>query len=178
MELLSQPDWAALFAFETPLLEIFIRGTIIYISLLCLLRFVLKRQAGTIGLGDLLVIVLIADAAQNGMAGDYHTITDGLLLVATLMFWNYMFEWLGQHFPAFERVMHPAPVPLIKNGRMHRKNMESELISEDELMSVLRQQGIDRVKQVKRACLEGDGRISVIKYPDGKEAPPPRKRAV
>jgi uncharacterized membrane protein YcaP (DUF421 family) len=49
-----------------------------------------------------------------------------------------------------------------------RRNMRRELITEDELMSQLREQGVERVEEVKRACLEGDGRVSVIKKDAGK----------
>nr|MBP7571903.1 DUF421 domain-containing protein [Acidobacteriota bacterium] len=72
-------DWGRVFAFDTPWLEIVVRGTAIYLGLFLLLRLVLKRQAGTVGITDLLVIVLIADAAQNAMADDYRSVPDGLL---------------------------------------------------------------------------------------------------
>ena len=57
-----------------------------------LLRFVLKREAGTLAITDLLVVVLIADAAQNAMADDYRSVPDGLLLVATIVFWSYALD--------------------------------------------------------------------------------------
>ena len=138
------------------------RGSVMYLSLFFFLRVVLKRQAGSLGISDLLVIALIADAAQNGMAGDYRSLPDGIALVGTLVFWNYALEWLGFRFPGFEQLMHPAPLPLIVDGRMLRKNMQQELITEDDLMSQLREQGIEDIHQVKRACLEGDGKISVL----------------
>jgi uncharacterized membrane protein YcaP (DUF421 family) len=72
-------------------------------------------------------------------------------------------EWMGFRYPAFENFIHPQPLLLIKNGRMLRKNMEKELITEDDLMSQLRQEGVEKISQVKRACLEGDGKISIIK---------------
>jgi uncharacterized membrane protein YcaP (DUF421 family) len=50
------------------------------------------------GITDLLVIVLIADAAQNGMAGEYRSLTDGLLLVATIVAWSYALNWLAFRF--------------------------------------------------------------------------------
>lgn len=162
MELFASVDWRAVFVPDTPLLEIFVRGSIVYLSLFFLLRFVLKRQAGTIGTTDLLVIVLIADATQNAMASDYKSLPDGILLVVTLIFWNVLLEWLSFHWAWFDRLICPPPLPLIKNGRMLRKNMQKELITEDDLMSQLRQQGIDDVHRVKQACMEADGKISII----------------
>lgn len=164
MEWFNAVDWQGIFTLDTPLLEIFIRGTIVYWVLFLLLRFVLKRQAGSIGLSDLLVIVLIADASQNAMADDYKSLPDGIALVCTLVFWNYIIEWLGYNFERFEKFLHPNPLPLIQNGRIIKKHMAQELITRDELMTHLRQEGVEKISEVKKACLEGDGKISIVKY--------------
>lgn len=147
---------------ELPLLELVARGSIMYLGLFCLLRLVLRRQAGSVGMTDLVVIVLIADAAQNAMAAEYHSIADGFVLVTTLVFWNYILEWLGYRFPMVERFIHPPPLPLIKKGRMLRQNMKCELISEEDLMSWLREKGVEDIKEVKVAYIEGNGKISII----------------
>jgi uncharacterized membrane protein YcaP (DUF421 family) len=132
--------------------------------LLALLRFVLKRATGTLSFGDLLIIVLIADAAQNAMSAGYTSVTDGIILVGTIMFWSYGLNWLAHRFPAFERVMHPPPLPLVRDGQFLARNMRRELITVDELMSHLREQGVKDLKEVKTAAMEGDGRISVVKH--------------
>lgn len=157
-------DWERLFAFDTPWLEIVLRGSAIYLGLFLLLRLVLKRQAGTVGITDLLVIVLIADAAQNAMADDYQSITDGLLLVAVIVFWSHTLDWLGYKFPALNRFVHPPPLPLIRNGVLLRRNMRRELITEPELLTQLREQGVLDIKDVKMACMEGDGQVSVVPF--------------
>jgi hypothetical protein len=40
----------------------------------------LRRNAGSLGTADLIVVVLVADAAQNGMAGEYKPITEGIVI--------------------------------------------------------------------------------------------------
>jgi uncharacterized membrane protein YcaP (DUF421 family) len=165
MDWLIDADWEKMFYLDTPLLEIFLRGSLVYLSLFILLRLILKRQAGTVGITDLLVIVLIADAAQNAMAGGYHSVPAGILLVATLIFWNFAIEWLGFRIPHIGKWVHPPPLPLVKEGRMLHKNMQRELITREELISQLREQGVDDIHRVKSACLEGDGQVSVIQYP-------------
>lgn len=142
--------------------EIFLRGTIVYLFLFFLLR-ILRREAGAIGISDLLVVVLIADAAQNAMAGEYKSITEGVILVGTIAFWDYSLDWLGYRFPVIQRLLRPAPLLLIKDGRMQRRNMRQEMITEEELMGQLREQGVESVGEVKKCHLEGDGHISVIK---------------
>lgn len=165
--------WRQMFIPETPVLEIVLRGTIVYLSLFTMLRVVLQRQAGGVGVTDLLVIVLIADAAQNAMAGGYKSITEGLLLVATIILWDFTIDWLGYRFPAVGRFVHPPPLLLVKDGQLQRRNMRRELITEEELMTQLRQQGIEHLADVKKACLEGDGKISAVKK-EGDTQPKPK----
>ncbi len=160
--MLDAIHWQTMFAIDTPLIEIFIRGTVIYLGMFLMLRVVLKRQTGGISTTDVLVIVMLADAAQNGMAGTYQSIPDGLMLVGTIIFWSYAIDWLGFHFPWLEKWLEPAPLPLISNGIMLRRNMRHELITTDEMWAHLRAQGIEDIRIVKLACIEADGKISII----------------
>ena len=160
--MLDAAHWQTMFTIDTPLLEIFIRGTVIYLGMFLMLRVVLKRQTGGVSTTDVLVIVMLADAAQNGMAGTYQSIPDGLALVATIIFWSYSIDWLGFHFPWLEKLLEPAPLPLIRNGTMLRRNMRHELITTEEMMAHLRAQGIEDIRRIKLACIEADGKISII----------------
>lgn len=161
-------DWQSMFVPTESLLEIFLRGTIMYWVMFALLR-IFRRQAGSIGIADLLVIVVIADAAQNGMAGDSKSVTEAVLLIVTIVLWDYVFDLLGYRSKFFERILQPEALHLIKNGRLLRQNMKSEMITYDELVSQMRQQGIEDVSDVKQACLESDGHFSFIKKEDDGE---------
>ena len=172
MNAFGSVDWRSVFVPDTPLLEIFVRGSVIYLALFLLLRMILKRQTGTVGVTDLLVVVLIADCAQNAMAHDYKSIPDGLMLAGTVIFWSFALNWVGFHFPRLGRLIHPPPLQLIRDGEVMRQNLRRELVTREELDSQLREQGIDDVSQVRGAYMEGDGRISVVRY-DG--APRPRR---
>lgn len=155
-------DWKSLFELDIPFVEIIVRGSVMYISLFVLLRIVLKRQTGSLGMTDLLLITLIADASQNAMAGEYKSIPGGIILASTIIFWSYALDWLSFRSPWFSRLIEPSPLPLIKNGKLLRRNMRQELITEDELMSQLREQGLDDLAKVKVAYLESDGQFSVV----------------
>src|SRR5215213_6458133 len=111
-----------LFKPDIPVLEIIFRGTVVYLAILLLLRVLVKQSAGSLNLAGLLLIVLIADAAQNAMAGEYNSITDGIVLVATLAFWNLTIDWLGFHWPWFGDWVHPEPVKLVENGVLNYRN--------------------------------------------------------
>jgi uncharacterized membrane protein YcaP (DUF421 family) len=98
MILLSSIDWAEVFLPATPLLETVVRASVVYLSIFTILRVVLKREAATLGITDLLV-VLLADAAQNALVGESKSIADGILLVAVIVGWNYFLNFLGTAAP-------------------------------------------------------------------------------
>jgi uncharacterized membrane protein YcaP (DUF421 family) len=156
-------DWSGVFSSSVPVAEIVLRGSLVYLILFGLLRVALKREAGTLGIPDLLMVVLIADASQNAMAANYHSVTDGLVLVATIVFWNYALDWLAFRYPRFRHLVEPAPLLLVKDGRFLRRNMRKELITEEELLGLLREEGIDSIEQVKEARMESDGRVSAVR---------------
>jgi uncharacterized membrane protein YcaP (DUF421 family) len=158
--------WDELFVPSQPIVETIIRGTLTYLALFLLMRFLLKRESGSVGTADLLMVVVIADAAQNAMAGEYKSITDGIILVITIMFWNLAIDWLSYHSPVMRRFLQPKSLLLVKNGILNVRNMRKELITKDDLMAELRENGIDDVTKVKEARIEEDGHISVIKIKD------------
>ena len=168
-------DWAELIIPTHSLAEIIVRGTIMYLALFAILRFVMLRQSSTIGITDILVIVVIADAAQNGFSKDYKSVTEGVLLVLTIVFWDIFLNWLSFRFKIFERLLTPAPLTLVKSGRMNHRNMRKELITKDELMGQLREQGVRELSEVKEACLEANGEISVVKVGSSDDAKPKKK---
>jgi len=155
-------DWKQILVPSGSLLELVVRGTLIYLSLFVILRVMLNRQSGGIGISDLLLVMLIANAAQNAISADYHSVTEGVVLVITIVFWSYALDWLGYRFPRFQRFLRPPPLLLVKDGQVLPRNLRRELITEDELMSQLRQQGIDDVARIKEAFMESDGRISAV----------------
>ena len=167
MESLFALDLERMFMPVHSLLEIFLRGTIMYLGLVAILRFLLRRQAGSVGIADLLLIVVIADAAQNGFSDEYRSITEGILLVLTIVFWDFAVDWLSFRFPALRKLMRSPPLLLVENGKPIRRNMRKESLNEEELMSELRQQGIERLDEVKRVYMEDDGHVSVIKKKKG-----------
>jgi len=156
-------DWHGMFVPTHSLLELVMRGTITYLAIFALLRFVRKRQAGGIGTTDVLVIVLVAEVAGNAFAAEYTSIVEGMVLVGTVLFWTYALEWAAHRFPSIERVLRAPTLVLIENGKMLHRNMRAELVTKEELMAQLREHGLEDCAHVKRACMEADGMISVIK---------------
>jgi uncharacterized membrane protein YcaP (DUF421 family) len=166
------PDLGTLFVFNLHPLEVVLRGSAMYWFLFLLLRFVLRRDAGALGIADILLLVLIADAAQNAMAGGYETIAEGMLLVATIAGWNWAMDMASFRFAAVRRFSEASPLVLVRRGVLQRRNMRREYITTQELMACLREQGIDKLADVKFARMESDGQISVIREPHSLSATP------
>lgn len=170
-------EFLDLFAREFPVWHMVVRGTVVYWFLLIVFRFVLRRDIGSMGVADLLFVVLVADASSNAMQGEYKSINDGLALLSTLIAWNFGLDWLSYRVPAVARFLEPVPEVLVRHGRVNRRAMKREMITMEELDGKLREQGVEHLAEVRIARLESDGTLSVFKAKASADAsqPPPRK---
>jgi uncharacterized membrane protein YcaP (DUF421 family) len=162
-------DVAARFGFSVAPLELMLRGTAIYWFLFLLFRVVLRRDTGSLAMADVLLLVLIADAAQNAMAGGYQSLSDGFVLIATIAGWNLLLDWLTYRFEAMRKLLEPRPLLLVRNGRLQHRNLRRQLVSHEDLMAKLRDHGIEQLSEIKAAYMESGGEISVLRA-DGNEA--------
>jgi uncharacterized membrane protein YcaP (DUF421 family) len=154
-----------LFEIHVPVTELMLRGTLVYWLLFLIFRFVLRRDVGAVGIADILLLVIVADAAQNAMSGGYDTFSEGAILVLTIVGWNWLLDCLSFRFALVRRFSSPRRLTLVLQGVPQRRNMRREFITMDELNEKLREQGIEKMADVKAAYLEGDGQISVIRTP-------------
>ncbi|MDB5592210.1 YetF domain-containing protein [Enterovirga sp.] len=170
-------DWGAIFVPESPLFEIVLRGTIMYIVLFLALRFLMKRNTGQIGVADLMVIVLVSEVSQTALVGEAKSVTEAALSVGVILFWSFVVNWVSFHVPALSTLTAAAPLTLVEHGRLNRQNMRRELITYDELVSQMRLHGIEDIAQVRCARLEGDGSFSFLRVEDnGEQTETPEKR--
>ena len=154
---------ADLFEVHVPVLELLLRGTLVYWLLFLIFRFLLRRDVGAVGIADILLLVIVADAAQNAMSGGYDTFAEGAILVSTIVAWNWLLDMLAYRFTLMRRFLSPGRLTLIKHGVPQRRNLRREFITMDELFEKMREQGVEKLSEVKVAYLEGDGQISVIR---------------
>lgn len=167
-------DWGRLFAPTVPFVEIFLRGTVIYLVLFVVMRFLPRRTIGTMSASDILVIVLLSETVSNSLQGGndgIEAITDGLLLAAVILAWATFVDWLDYKFPKLH-ITEAEPTLMVRNGELMRKNMARQHVTEDELLTQLREHGLDSPKKVVKAYLEGDGHMSVIVRGRGPVKPP------
>ena len=176
---MTLPDLSPAFAPTMSVLELVVRGTVMFWFLVLVFRLVLRRDVGSMGITDFLFVVLLGDAAQNGMIGDATSASDCIVLISTLVFWNVLIDWATYRFAWVERLFAARRLCLVRDGRANRRNMRREFISHAELMSRLREEGLEDLTRVKRMYLESDGEISLIRGPDTDDGPsrqPPATR--
>jgi uncharacterized membrane protein YcaP (DUF421 family) len=157
------PDWGAILQPETALAEVVARATLMYLFLFFTVRFLLKREGGAVNIADLLVIVAIVDGVGPAFSGKAESVTEGAVFVLTVVFWSWFLNWLSFRFPRLKFLTAAPPITLVKDGRADQRALAKALMSREELDQQLREQGIERVEDVRLAVLEGDGEVSVVK---------------
>lgn len=161
---------------DVSILETIVRGVVMYLTIFVLVRVVLRGRTSAVTVSDLLVVMLVSDAAQNAMAANYLSVTNGIVLVVTIFGTNFVIDWLAFRFPMLQGFVHPDKKPLVIDGRIIRTTLRDELMTEQELMTQLRINGVEDASKVKAAYLEGNGEISVITRAStaaGPDDPPP-----
>ena len=162
-------DFASIFSFTVSPLELVLRGTLMYWFLFIVFRFVLRRDVGSLGISDFLFVVILGDAAQNGMIGSATSAIDGMVLIGTLVFWSYMLDFMSFLFPAIQQFTAAPRLCLVRNGKLLRRNMRREFITDAELNAKIREEGVEDIATVKAMYLEADGEMSLIRQ-DGAQA--------
>lgn len=149
------------FSPDIPLLNLALRALIVYLSVLILLRLSGKRQMGQMGATEFVAVLLISNAVQNAMNGGDNSITGGIVLAAVLIAASTLISYLTFRSKFFAAVFEGTPTLLVNQGRLVKKSMHSERMSESELHVLLRKQGIHSLKNISTAILEADGTLSV-----------------
>ncbi len=156
-------DWAKVLLPQVPIFESIIRATVVYLLLFILLRVILKRESGGTSISDVLLLVLIADAVQNGIQGEAISISDALILGGTLIFWDWLINYLGYRYKWFYRLVHPRPLSVVVDGKVIRKNARHELLTIDDILQEMHLQGIEHLSEVAKATVQANGEISFIR---------------
>ena len=142
--------------------EFVLRGIIIYIFLILILRLTGKRQIGQMAPFDLVLLLVLSNAVQNSMTGGDNSVSGGMIVAATLVGLNWLVGDLTYKSKRAEALIEGRPELLIHDGKLFEKALEHCKITRHELMSALREAGCAGVEDVRAAMLENDGSISVI----------------
>jgi len=149
--------------------EFILRGVIVYVFLLVLLRATGKRQIGQLAPFDLVLLLVLSNSVQNAMNGGDNSVTGGMILATTLVAVNGAVGWLTYRNKFIEGIIEGRPVILIHNGKIDHAAMRQVQVTMHELESSLRAAGCADPHRVRFAVLENTGRISIVEMKDGSE---------
>lgn len=144
-----------------PWWEFIVRGVIVYVFLIVLLRITGKRQVGQLAPFDLVLLLVLSNAVQNSMNGGDNSLLGGLISATTLVVINYLVGYLTFRDKRVEALIEGRPIVPIHNGQLFEDVMARAQLTHHELNSALRQAGCDCVAEVHCAILENNGSITV-----------------
>ncbi len=160
---LMPSDWGDVLLPHAPIVELLVRGTVLYIFLLAALRVFGRRQLSRLGLSDILVVFLLATAVRNGLTGRYTGVADAAITAAVLILWDWLFNELAFRSRWARRLVRGTPVMVVRDGELLHENARHERLTEDDVLEKLREHGVSRLDQVQQASVEPDGKFSVIR---------------
>lgn len=138
------------------------RGLLVYVLMLVVIRVMGKRTVGNFTAFDLLVALMLGEVVDEIIYGDV-TIMQGVVAILVVAAARYVTAWLTYSNGKIGRVLEGKPREVVRNGEFVRESMRHELMGEEEVLAALRLQGISDMREVKKAVMEVDGQVSVIR---------------
>lgn len=148
---------------ETPVWELILRGTCIYLFVFALMRIWGKKHFGQMTPFDFILLLIMSEAVQNGLIGDDKSVLGGYIVLVTFFFWNVLMNKLAYRSHRFEVFIQGKPQVLIRNGKIQEDVKQKEELSDEELDLALRMGGVEDISKVMKATIETNGNITVIK---------------
>ena len=149
-------------------MESVIRGVVVYLFLLLVLRIAGKRTLAETSNFELVVLLIISETTQQAMIDSDHSMTNAALVIITLLGTSIALALIKERYPAVERVLGGSAVVLIENGHLQWDRLKATRIGPDEILKAARMNhGLERLEQIKYAILEAGGGISII--PQGED---------
>ena len=151
-----------LFQLSAPWWHFVLRGVVIYLLVMLLIRVSGKRAVGQFTPFDLVLLILIGNAVQNGLNGGDDSLTGAAILAVCLIALNYAVAFVTSRSRAAEKIIEGVPVVLARDGHLFAGVLKRELVSDDDFTEALRMNGVADVADVQLALLETNGSISVV----------------
>ena len=149
--------WDDMLHLKLPVLEKILRPVIVYFALIVLLRIFGKRELAQLNPFDLVVLLSVSNTVQNAIIGDDNSVSGGVVGAVALFAVNYfVVRFLFRHRRLHE-ALGGSPTRLIVNGKVQRKELAKEMLTESELTAVAHRQGFDDLEDVESCVLEPGG---------------------
>jgi uncharacterized membrane protein YcaP (DUF421 family) len=144
---------------------------LVYFFLLLVFRISGKRTLTENSNFDLVLLLIISETTQQAMVNGDHSVSNGFLLIMTLVGASVGLSLLKQRMPAIEKWVDGTSLVIVENGRMLKDRMDKVRVDEaDILESARRLQGLERLEQIKYAILERNGEITIVPTERGRAA--------
>lgn len=153
-----------MFDISVPWWELVVRGLVVYVFLILLLRLTGKRQIGQLSPFDLVLLLILSDAVQNSMTAGDESLIGGLIIATTLVVANYLVSLITFKSKRLEAIIEGRPQVIIHEGKLFDDVMNDAKLTRQELDSTLRQAGYFEIKDVKLAILENNGSLTAQGY--------------
>jgi uncharacterized membrane protein YcaP (DUF421 family) len=144
-------------------MDLVLRSIVIFAFVLVLTRVIGKRELGSLEPFDLILLVVLGDALQQGLTQDDYSLTGAMLVVGTFAVLQVSVSWLSYRFPRLRPVLQGEPIVVVQDGKTIDKNLRRERLTVEEIAEEARRQQIAHLSDVKFAILETGGTISFIK---------------
>jgi uncharacterized membrane protein YcaP (DUF421 family) len=145
-----------------PIWKFVLRGAVIYLFLLVLLRLTGKRQIGQLATFDLVLLLVLSNAVQNSMNGGDSSLVGGLVSALTLVGLNYLVGFATSRSQRLEAFIEGRPQVLVHNDSLYRDVLMRAQLTRHELDTAIRAAGCDAIDDVHVAILENNGSITVL----------------
>jgi len=155
--------WHAIWHLDPSVAEKIVRSVLVYAFLVAAMRIVGKRELGQMNTLDLIVLLLIANAVQNGIIGNDVSVTGAFIGAGALFAINEALNRVGYVWPWAGKALEGSPTYLVKKGAVDKEQLFRASISLPELRSIARRQGFSDLDEVKTAILETNGAVSMFK---------------
>jgi uncharacterized membrane protein YcaP (DUF421 family) len=152
--------------------EKILRSLLVFIFLAAALRFGGKRELAQINVLDLAVLLLASNALQNALIGNDDSVTGGVIGAATLFVANYVFIRLTFRHARVRRILEGRPRVLLRNGKLDRRAMDKEAITQEELEDQLLDKGMTSFDGVGLIILETNGKLVFLNREQAKRLRP------
>ena len=144
-------------------MDIVLRATVVFAFLIVLTRVIGRRELSSLQPFDLILLIILGDAVQQGLTQDDYSLTGAFLAVGTIAVLQVFVSWVSYRFPRTRKVIEGTPIIVVQDGEPIENNLKRERLDLDDVAEAARQQGIARLDEVRWAVLETTGQLSFIK---------------
>jgi uncharacterized membrane protein YcaP (DUF421 family) len=144
-------------------MDIVLRGIVVFVFLYVLMRIVGRRELSSLEPFDLILLVILGDAVQQGLTQDDYSLTGAMLAVGTIAVLQVVTSWANFRFPRLRSILDGEPLVIVQDGKPIVKNMNRERVTLEDLAEEARKQNIEKLDEIKWAVMETSGEISFIK---------------